>query len=62
MARGNQRDKSREKRIKEEAKKKHGNTEGISLTQRKERDAAIMKQKQEEAMKRKAEAAAAGGK
>ena len=62
MARGNQRDKSREKRIKEEAKKKHGNTEGISLGQRKERDAAIMKQKQEEAMKRKAEAAAAGGK
>lgn len=53
MARGNQRDKSREKRIKEEAKKKHGNTEGISLSQRKERDAQIMKQKQEEALKKK---------
>ncbi|EMD49388.1 4F5 family protein [Entamoeba histolytica HM-3:IMSS] len=58
MARGNQRDKSREKRIKEEAKKKHGNTEDLSLGQRRERDAALMRQKQEEALKRKAEEAA----
>jgi hypothetical protein len=48
-SRGDQRDRAREKNQKKQADNKKGNTEGLSAAQRKERDAAIMKQKQDAA-------------
>jgi len=59
MTRGNQRDKDRirsEKRA--SANNKGGNNEGLSAAQRKERDAAIMREKQ---MKKDQEKAQNGG-
>lgn len=44
---GDQRDRARAKNQKKEAAKSAGNTEGLSATQRKERDAAIMREKNE---------------
>lgn len=47
MARGNQRDKAREKNQKKQADLKKGSKEsGVTLTQKKERDAQIMRDKQ----------------
>jgi len=60
MARGNQRDKAREKTLKEASSVKKKNTQsGTEFQRTKEQQAAIMRQKQEEAnAKRQAEAAA----
>ena len=54
MTRGDQRERARQKRAKEDAKKKKGNTEALTLQQRQERDAAILRQKQQAAMEKKA--------
>jgi len=53
MTRGNQRDLAREKRLKKEASQKKA-PEGTA-TKRKERDADIMRQKQEAAAKKREE-------
>ncbi|MCJ1298917.1 hypothetical protein MMC08_001708 [Hypocenomyce scalaris] len=62
MARGNQRDKAREKNLKEQGATRKKNTQsGTEFARTKEQQAAIMRQKQEEAdVKKKADAA--GGK
>lgn len=59
MARGNQRDKAREKNLKEAAGAKKKNTQtGTEFQRTKEQQAAIMRQKQEEAnAKKQAESA-----
>ncbi|KLJ10145.1 hypothetical protein EMPG_14458 [Blastomyces silverae] len=63
MARGNQREKSREKNQKELAaqKKKNGQT-GTEFARTKEAQAAIMREKQEAANAKKAAEAPAAGK
>ncbi|KAL2816119.1 hypothetical protein BJX63DRAFT_430411 [Aspergillus granulosus] len=62
MTRGNQRDKAREKNLKEAAKKKTSNTlSGTEFQRKKEDDAAKMREKQAKADAKKA-AEAAGGK
>ncbi|KAL0491668.1 SERF-like protein [Acrasis kona] len=54
MTRGSQRDRDRDRAQKRaETKKKSGNSEGISVVQRKERDADIMRQKLEKAAAKK---------
>ncbi|KAJ4986456.1 4f5 domain protein [Stagonosporopsis vannaccii] len=59
MARGNQRDKAREKNLKEQAGKKSKNTmSGSEQAKTKENVAAIMRAKQLAAEAKKAEAAA----
>ncbi|KAE8310860.1 hypothetical protein BDV41DRAFT_579041 [Aspergillus transmontanensis] len=59
MARGNQREKSREKNLKQQAEAKHKNTMTGSEYQRaKENAAAIMREKQRLADERRAAAAA----
>ncbi|MCJ1256965.1 hypothetical protein MMC24_004790 [Lignoscripta atroalba] len=59
MARGNQRDKAREKTLKEQS----GTQTGTEFQRTKEQQAAIMRQKQDEAnAKKQADAAAAGKK
>ncbi|KAF2266606.1 hypothetical protein CC78DRAFT_542248 [Lojkania enalia] len=65
MARGNQRDKAREKNLKEQARQaqKSKNTQsGTEFARTKEDQAAIMRAKQAAADAKKAEASAAGGK
>ncbi|KAH7564574.1 putative serf family protein [Bipolaris maydis] len=58
MARGNQRDKAREKNLKEQASKKSKNTQsGTEFARTKENVAAIMRAKQAAAEAKKAEAA-----
>ncbi|KAK2753926.1 hypothetical protein FQN54_007285 [Arachnomyces sp. PD_36] len=58
MARGNQKEKSREKAQKEASSVKKKNTQsGTEFARTKENVAAIMRKKQEEADKKKAEAA-----
>ncbi|KAG8673546.1 hypothetical protein FPOAC2_06993 [Fusarium poae] len=55
MARGNQRDKAREKKLKEEGKKKSGNAmSGTQMQHAKESNADIMRKKQAAAEARKA--------
>ncbi|SLM40896.1 Uncharacterised protein family SERF [Lasallia pustulata] len=62
MARGNQRDKAREKNMKEQGSVKKKNTQsGTEFARTKEQQAAIMRQKQEEADAKK-KTDAAGGK
>ncbi|KAI0806451.1 putative serf family protein [Xylaria sp. FL0064] len=62
MARGNQREKAREKNLKAQASQKSKNTKtGAEMQRDKEALAALMRQKQEAADAKKA-AAAAGGK
>lgn len=48
MTRGNQRDLARAKNLKkqQEMNKTKGNSDGLTLTQRKERDAQMMREKQ----------------
>ncbi|USP76472.1 hypothetical protein yc1106_03746 [Curvularia clavata] len=59
MARGNQRDKAREKNLKEQASKKSKNTQsGTEFARTKENVAAIMRAKQAAAEARKAEESA----
>ncbi|KAI8384883.1 uncharacterized protein BYT42DRAFT_563945 [Radiomyces spectabilis] len=60
MTRGNQREQARLKNLKkqQEAKKGKQNLNGMTVTQKKESDAAIMRAKQEAAAKKKAEEAA----
>ncbi|KAI9697018.1 MAG: hypothetical protein M1836_004979 [Candelina mexicana] len=54
MARGNQRDKAREKNLKEQAGQKKKNTQsGTEFQKTKEQQAAIMRQKQDEANAKK---------
>ncbi|EHY54046.1 hypothetical protein HRR83_004693 [Exophiala dermatitidis] len=61
MARGNQREKAREKNLKEQASQKKKNTlSGTEFQRTKEQQAAIMREKQAKA--EAAKAAAAGGK
>ena len=48
MARGNQRELAREKNLKKK-KEPNGNKEGLSKLQRQERDAQIMREKQQKA-------------
>ena len=55
MTRGNAREIAREKNRKREAEKKKGVTESTPFSQRKERDAEFMRQKQAAAEARKAE-------
>ncbi|KAL3491442.1 hypothetical protein BJX62DRAFT_237204 [Aspergillus germanicus] len=55
MARGNQRDKAREKNLKEAAKKKNSNTlSGSEFQRKKEDDALKMREKQAKADAKKA--------
>ncbi|MCJ1361564.1 hypothetical protein MMC16_000664 [Acarospora aff. strigata] len=55
MARGNQRDKAREKNLKDQAGvKKKNNQSGTEFQRTKEQQAAIMRQKQDEANAKKA--------
>lgn len=54
MTRGNQREKAREKNMKKQAGQKKTKDEGMTLEERRHRDAEIMRQKQEK------KAAAAG--
>ncbi|KAK3764153.1 hypothetical protein RRG08_044084 [Elysia crispata] len=59
MTRGNQREKAREKNLKKQQDAKKGAKEsGVSLTERRHRDAEIMRQKQE---KKNKEGGASGG-
>jgi len=59
MTRGNQRDKDRARSQKRaETNKNHDNKEGLTASQRKERDAAIMREKQQKALQEKKEAPA----
>ncbi|KAH3755946.1 hypothetical protein Pelo_12266 [Pelomyxa schiedti] len=46
MTRGNQRDLAREKNAKKTATKNKGNAEGLTVAERKERDAQILREKQ----------------
>ncbi|PGH02123.1 hypothetical protein GX51_04827 [Blastomyces parvus] len=63
MARGNQREKAREKTQKELAAQKKKNSQtGTEFARTKEAQAAIMRQKQEAANAKKAAEAAAAGK
>ncbi|KAL2829597.1 hypothetical protein BJY01DRAFT_227799 [Aspergillus pseudoustus] len=63
MTRGNQRDKAREKTLKEAAKKKSVNTlSGTAFQRKKEDDALKMREKQAKADAKKATEAAGGGK
>lgn len=58
MARGNQRDKAREKNLKEQAKKKTANTKsGSEMARDKEKVAEMMRQKQAAADAKKKETA-----
>merc|ERR1712100_669917 len=58
MTRGNQREIDRERARKRAAEHgKKGNTDGLTPAQRRERDAAIMRQKAEAAQKKQEEAA-----
>ncbi|KAI9715973.1 MAG: hypothetical protein M1812_005607 [Candelaria pacifica] len=53
MARGNQRDKAREKNLKDQSGQKKKNTQsGTEFAKTKEQQAAIMRQKQDEGMSR----------
>jgi len=45
MTRGNQREKARQRSQQRQASQTHGNQEGLSATQRRERDAQIMRDK-----------------
>ncbi|KAG0165728.1 hypothetical protein DFQ28_007020 [Apophysomyces sp. BC1034] len=57
MTRGNQREQARLKNMKkqQDAKKGKANMNGMTVTQKKESDAAIMRAKQEAALKKAAE-------
>ncbi|KAL8796736.1 MAG: hypothetical protein Q9182_007313 [Xanthomendoza sp. 2 TL-2023] len=62
MARGNQRDKAREKNQKEAAGQKKKNTQtGTEFARTKEAQAAIMKAKQEAHAKKATESSSSGG-
>ncbi|KAI7905036.1 uncharacterized protein BX663DRAFT_501440 [Cokeromyces recurvatus] len=63
MTRGNQREQARLKNLKKKEKENKGKTNlnGLTINQKKENDAAIMRAKQEAALARKAQEAANGG-
>jgi 4F5 protein related disordered region len=63
MTRGNQREKAREKNLKDSTgKQKKNNQTGTEFQRTKEAQAAIMREKQAKAAEKNGEGAAAGGK
>ncbi|CAG8481942.1 11198_t:CDS:2 [Dentiscutata heterogama] len=55
MARGNQREKAREKNLKKQKQSPKKKDDGVTFKKRAESDAEIMRQKQQKALEKKAE-------